>query len=286
MKINKILLGLAVAMLGVMTSCNTDVEGVTYSPVGQNVSFETSAPATVTTSETSVVIPVRIVRSLTADEYTANFTTEASEEGIFTNDANGAVKFEAGQGVAVINVKADNLAKGVDYTYTLTLSEADVAGRDTITNKQNASIVITIHSDYNWISAGSCTFVDYTFSEDGQAAKNVPIQQAEGTNLYRIVQPFMAVYGKGKSGFTTDTGIQFTLNDDFTIDLVADDDNIVCTADQYDFCWVPKYVGSYCVIQCNGNVYQASMLGLVDGAGYHTGFAFAFQWTTGWPGQQ
>jgi hypothetical protein len=286
MKINKILLGLAVAMLGVMTSCNTDVEGVTYSPMGQNVSFETSAPATVTTAETSVVIPVRIVRSVVANEYTANFTTKASEEGIFTNDANGAVKFEAGQGVAIINVKADNLAKCVDYTYTLKLSEAEVAGRDTITNTQNDSIVIKIHSDYNWISGGSCTFVDYTFAENGQGAKDVPIQHAEGTNLYRIVQPFIAVYGKGGNGFTTDTGIQFTLNNDYTINLVANDDDIVCSADQYDFCWVKKYEGSYCILQCNGNVYQASMLGLDNGDGYYTGFSFAFQWTTGWPGQK
>lgn len=286
MKINKILLGLAVAMLGVMTSCNTDVEGVTYSPMGQNVSFETSAPSTVTTSETSIVIPVRIVRSVVANEYTANFTTKASEEGIFTNDANGAVKFEAGQGVAIINVKADNLAKGVDYTYTLKLSEAEVAGRDTITNTQNDSIVIKIHSDYNWLSGGSCTFVDYTFSENGQAAKDVPIQHAEGTNLYRIVQPFIAVYGKGGNGFTTDTGIQFTLNNDYTINLVANGDDIVCSADQYDFCWVKKYEGTYCVLQCSGNVYQASMLGLDNGEGYYTGFSFAFQWTTGWPGQK
>jgi len=26
------------------------------------------------------------------------------------------------------------------------------------------------------------------------------------------------------------------------------------------------------------------MLGLVSGDGYYTGFSFAFQWTTGWPG--
>lgn len=286
MKINKILFGLAIAMVGVMTSCNTDVEGVTYSPSGQNVSFETAAPATVTTSETSITIPVRIVRSVTSGAYTANFTTEASEDGIFTNDANGAVTFNDGQGVAIINVKADNMKKGVDYTYTLTLSEAEVAARDTITNKQNASVVVKIHSDYNWVSGGACTFVDYTFTEDGAAARNVPIQHAEGTNLYRIVQPFIAVYGKGGNGFSTDTGIQFTYNADNTIDLVYDADGIVCTADQFDFVWVEKYVPDYCNILCNGNVYQASMLGLQNGDGYHTGFAFAFQWTTGWPGQQ
>ncbi len=285
MKINKILLGLAVAMLGVMTSCNTDVEGVTYSPMGQNVSFETSAPSTVTTSETSVVIPVRIVRSVVANEYTANFTTKASEEGIFTNDANGAVKFEAGQGVAIINVKADNLAKGVDYTYTLKLSEAEVAGRDTITNTQNDSIVIKIHSDYNWVSGGTCTFVDYTFSssDNGSAAKDVSILHAEGTNLYRIVKPFIAVYGA--SSFSSDTGIDFfyengTINfgtTDGYIYVVFDD------ANNYGY-WNTDDYADYCTVSANGNVYEVNHL-LVYNSKLYTG-AFAFQWTTGWPGQK
>lgn len=286
MKINKIILGLAVAMMGVLTSCETDVEGVTYSPMGQNVSFEVEKPSTITTSETSITIPVRIIRSIKGGAYTANFTASASEEGIFSNDANGSVSFADGQGVAVINVKADNLAKGVDYTYTLTLSDTEKAAADTITKTQNLSTVITIHSDYNWVAAGTCTFVDYTISdsEEGDAASKVPILNAEGTNLYRIVQPFMAVYGKGAAGFSVDTSIDFLLNADGTITLVYDADGIVCTADQYDFVWVEEYVPDYCNITCNGNVFIANMLGLVSGDGYYTGFAFAFQWN-GMPGK-
>ena len=146
--------------------------------------------------------------------------------------------------------------------------------------------MIKIHSDYNWVSAGSCLFVDYTFSDsdNGDAARDVPIINAEGTNLYRIVQPFMAVYGKGGNGFSVDTSIEFTMNADYSINLVHDEDGIVVTADQYDFVWVDKYVPDYCNVVNNGNVYQASMLGLVSGEGYYTGFSFAFQWTTGWPG--
>lgn len=290
MKINKILFGLAIAILGVMTSCDTDVEGALYSPMSQNVSFETKNPAAVTTAETSVTIPVRITRSITTGTYTANFTAVASEDGIFTNDADGAVTFADGQGVAIINVTASNLAKGADYTYTLTLTDAEVATADTITNTQNITTTIKIHSDYNWVSAGSCTFVDYTFSENGDAAQNVSIQYAEGTNIYRIVKPFIAVYGEGPDGFTTDTGIQFTLNDDYTINFIAGNEDVICelsdATDKYSFCWVPGYIGSYCILDCDGNVYEAEMLGLVNGEGYYTGFAFAFEWTTGWPGHQ
>ena len=285
MKINKIFLGLAVAMMGVLTSCETDVEGITYTPMAQNVSFEVENPSTITTSENSLTILVRVIRSITNGAYTANFTAEASEEGIFSNDGNGSVTFADGQGVAVVNVTASNLAKGVDYTYTLKLSEAEAAAADTITKTQNLTTTVSIHSDYNWVAAGTCTFVDYTFSEsdEGDAASKVTILHAEGTNLYRIVQPFIAVYGGGSAGFTTDTSIDFLLNADGTITLVYDADGIVCSADQYDFVWVEQYVPDYCNITCQGNVFIAEMLGLVNGDGYYTGFGFAFQWN-GMPG--
>lgn len=288
MKINKLFLGLAVVFMGALTSCNTDVEGTFYTPMDQNVSFEIAAPATISTSESSVTIPVRITRSTTTSAYTANFTAEASEEGIFTNDANGSITFAEGQGVAVFNVKADNLEKGVDYTYTLKLSDLDAATADTITKTQNVQTVIKIHSDYNWVSGGECTFVDFTFteSETGEAKRNVPIEHADGTNLYRIVKPFIAVYGSGTDGFKKDTGIQFTYNSDNSIKLVYDADGIVCTVDNYDFVWDDQYVPDYCNLTNSGNVYQANMLGLVSGNGYYTGFGFAFQWTKGWPGEK
>lgn len=287
MKINKLFLGLAVIALGALTACNTDVEGEYYTPMGQNISFETAKPSTITTSETSLTIPVRITRSITKGAYTANFTAEASEDGIFSNSANGIVEFADGQGVTEITVNANNLKKGVDYTYTLSLSSTDVATADTITKTQNVQTVITIHSDYNWVSAGSCTFVDYTFADgdDGAAAQNVAIEHAEGTNLYRIVNPFISVYGGGSAGFTKDTGIQFTLNSDNTISLVYDANGVVAEADQYTFVWVQQYVPDYCNITCTGNVYQCEMLGLISGEGYYTGFAFAFQWTKGWLGE-
>lgn len=286
MKINKYFLGLAALLIAGLTSCNKDVEGPVYTPMSQNVSFETANPATVSTSESSLTIPVRIVRATTTGTYTANYTAEASAEGVFSDSGNGTVTFADGEGVAVINVNANNLEKGTDYTYTLTLSAAETAAADTITKSQNAKTVIKIHSDYNWVSAGSCLFVDYTFSnsDNGDAARDVPIINAEGTNLYRIVQPFMAVYGKGGNGFSVDTSIEFTMNADYSINLVHDEEGIVVTADQYDFVWVEQYVPDYCNVVNNGNVYQASMLGLVSGEGYYTGFSFAFQWTTGWPG--
>ena len=182
MKINKYFLGLAVILLGTLTSCETDVKGdVIYTPMGQNISFETATPSTVTTSQTSLTIPVRIIRSLTSGSYTANFTAEASDEGIFTSPT--SVTFNEGQGVVEIEVTASNLEKGKDYTYTLTLSPVDVATADTITKKQNISTIISIHSDYTWKSLGKGHYSSPDFWEEEM---DVVIDQAEGTNIYRI----------------------------------------------------------------------------------------------------
>ncbi len=278
MKLNKYFLGLAVVLLGVLTSCNTDVEGVCYSPMGANVSFETAKPSTITTAETSLTIPVRIIRSTTAGSYTANFTAEASEDGIFSNDANGSVTFAEGQGVAVINVIANNLAKGVDYTYTLKLSENEKAAADTITKTQNLETVIKIHSDYNWVSGGTCTFVDYTFSEseNGDAARNVPIRHAEGTNIYEIVNPYMTVYDDSDGV----GNIPFTLNADNSISFA---DGTIANIFGYGIYFDAANYPDYCNVTQNGNVFQVNHL-LLAGSSLYIG-AFAFQWN-GWPGSK
>ena len=192
MKINKYFLGLAVILLGALTSCETDVKGdVMYTPMGQNISFETAKPSTITTSQSSLTIPVRIIRSLTSGSYTANFTAEASEEGIFSISNGTSVTFAEGQGVVVMEVTASNLEKGKDYTYTLTLSPIDVATADTITKKQNVSTVISIHSDYSWKKLGKGHYSSPEWWEDEM---DVEIQQAEGTNIYRMMDLFEKGY--------------------------------------------------------------------------------------------
>ena len=72
-------------------------------------------------------------------------------------------------------------------------------------------------------------------------------------------------------------GFLFTLNADNSIDLVAIDE-VVAEVDQYTFCWVANYVGTYCVKSQSGNTYSFKMLGLVDGYGYYIGFNFQFTW--------
>ena len=200
MKIYQYFLGLAVVMLGVFTSCNTDVEGDCYTPTWQNISFETATPATITTSETSLTIPVRLIRSNTQGAYTANFSSEASEDGIFSVEGGNSVSFAEGQGVIEIKVKADNLAKGKDYTYTLKLGAAEEATADTLVKIQNLQTVISIHSDYTWTALGKA---HYSSPEWWEEELDVDVEQAVGTNIYRL-----------KSLFEKGYDIQFSIEPD------------------------------------------------------------------------
>ena len=276
MKINKYFLGLAAVLLFGLTSCETKVEGPTYSPMGQNVSFETAKPSTISTSETSLTIPVRVVRATTAGSYTANYTATASDEGIFSDSGNGTVTFADGEGVAVITVNANNLEKGKDYTYTLTFGAAEAATADTITNSQNLQTVISIHSDYNWVSAGTCLFVDYSFADDnnGTAKDGIAIRHAEGTNLYEIVNPYGQTYND-----TPADNLPFYLNADYSITIPEGE---IASVWGYSIYYDSENYGDYCNVAQSGNIFQVNHL-LLAGDKLYVG-GFAFKWN-GWPGE-
>ena len=283
MKICKYIIGLF-ALVGLMTSCDKDNVGGIYTPYTQNISFESDEAVDILTSESSAEFTIRLVRNITKGEYTVHYVFDTEDEDIFTDENGGTVTFADGQAVAVISMKASNMEKGVEYTGTLTLSDEDIETADTIIGNPIVITNITVMCDYEWVEAGKCKFTDYTMYEGvPYSAENVTILHADGTNIYRIDKPFMAVYGEGDEGFSTDTGITFELNDDNSVTLITNG-GIVASADQFDFVWLDQYVPAYCNSTVNGNTYQFTMLGLVGGEGYYTGFAFEFEWTEGWPG--
>lgn len=152
MKVNKYILGLAAVVLTGFSACNTDVESAIYNSNQEHVSFDGSAASvSVKNTETTATIPVTVNRGVIANASTYTFTAEASEDGIFSNDANGTITFAAGQNTATFNVKAINLEKEKSYTYTLTLSDAAKQTADNITNvKQNTVFTIKVTRDGDW----------------------------------------------------------------------------------------------------------------------------------------
>lgn len=195
MKINKYILGLAVAVMGGFSSCNTDVEGSIYNSDLEHVSFDgASTSVSVSVDETSATIPVTINRGVVANASTVTFTAEASEAGIFSNDANGSVTFAPGQNSVTFNVKAANLQKDQSYTYTLSLSDAAIATADTITGvKQNKVFTVKVSRSGDWTeweewnSKGTATFTYVNFwSGDDPGLPFVYRQSLNNANKYQF----------------------------------------------------------------------------------------------------
>lgn len=281
MKINKIFFGLTIAAMALFTSCNVDNEGEMYSiGNGQCVAFTNTSLGSVEVPVNSPVYKIGITRGNSNGDFTGKvgkITSVVDGDTVDYQSVCNVSDFTFANGVnqAEISVDVTLLPMGkildltLEYNDTINLSPTYHTG----TNKVN----VKINKAYSWVSAGTCTFTDYTFAENGATAQNVAVEHAEATNLYRVIKPWIAVYGPAPDGFASDTGFQFTVGSDGAISLVASG-GVVAEADQYTFCWVEKYVPDYCFTKQEGNTYYFEMLGLVDGDGYYTGFAFEFTW--------
>lgn len=157
MKMNKILMGLAIMAGGLFTSCDTDNEGAIYNVYTPNVSFETDEAETLV-SESSTDVKVKLVRFGTSGEYTVHYTGTADTEGIFTDENSGTVTFQNGSNTAYVTLKAANMEKGNTYTYTMTLSDEDIATADTIIGNPVQKIDVVVTCDYTWELFGTGVF--------------------------------------------------------------------------------------------------------------------------------
>ena len=263
---------MALACCAVFTSCDQENEGALYTANFQNISFEQEAPNTVTTSEESIVVPVRLTRSIAKGEYTANFEIESENEGIFSVESN-SVTFNDGEGVAFINLTASNLEKGADYACTIKLSEEAVATADTITKNQITETLIKIHSDYIWVAAGTCKFIDWSFCEDeenGDSVEGVKIEHGEGSNVYRIVDPYKTLYG----GSVPAGNITFTMDDDGTVQIT---NGRHAAAFGYTFYYDYVNYGAYCNVERDGNHYIVNHLLLAGSSLYISAIEFIWE---------
>lgn len=279
MKINKIFLGLAFAVTVLFTACDVDNVGTQYKPEGQGIAFANSSLGSVEVTLANPVYNIPITRGNAHGAFTGkvdNIIAVVDKDTVDYKTVCSVSDFSFADGSyeAEIAVNVEPLPMG--KVLNLTLEYNDTPNLSPTYREGTNVVNVSINKAYTWVSAGTCTFTDYTYNEDGASAQNVPVEHAEATNLYRVIKPWIAVYGEGGDGFTTDTGFQFTLNADNSIDLVAPG-NIVAVTDQYSFYWSKEYEGSYCKKEQLGNIYYFEMLGL-SGSSLYTGFAFKFTW--------
>ena len=262
MKLGKYILGLAL-VAAALTSCDQDNVGAIYEPTQPNISFVAEEQSTVTKLGT-IEIPVAISRATTGDTYTANVSLTDATPGMTLKS--NQVTFAAGEGLAYATVVVSDMEPGQKYTGTLNLSAADVATANTdFKDAEHTAIhtaTVTVQCDYNWVDAGMAHFVDYNW-EDGWEA-DVPVINAERTNIYRIMNPLDIIYGD-----TNGTYFEFTRNADGSISVPEGYWNLNYWG--YKCYYDTTNYGAYCYIEQDGNTYGVNHL-LVYGSSLYIGY--------------
>lgn len=279
------LLAIAFVSMLALASCNTDQEGPIYTPMGENVSLSQEQQVYMT-EESTIDIPVRFVRSDAKSEYTAHYTLDTKTAENFSDPNNGQVTFKAGEGVAVVTLKAQNMQKGSSYIATLKLSDEDAAQVDTITKTAILSSTIAVQCDYEWEDAGTAEFTDETFSENPATAK-VKVLHAvtDEFNLYKLVAPYTAVYGPADKDGVDEADIKFYLDENYN---AKDLENVgvldLFPGTGYKMFWDTEDYADYNYFKNNGNEFVVSFL-LTDGDSLYPGGLFSFKWDK-WPGNK
>ena len=273
------LLAIAFVSMLALASCNTDQEGPLYTPMSENISLSQKTQS-YTTDQATIDIPVRFVRSDAKSEYTAHYTLDTKTAENFSDPNNGQVTFKAGEGVAVVTLKAQNMQKGSSYSATLKLSDEDAAKVDTITNTALLSSTISVMCDYEWEDAGTVLFTDGFF---GAPETEVKLQHAVSTdiNLYKLVNPYSTIYGEDME----DGDIKFYVDDNFNAKSI--DAGTLFSGSGYSGYYNPANAtyANYCDgFRNEGDTFLIGILLLEDGSPVSYG-DIAFKWTN-WPGNK
>ena len=261
---------------GLVTSCNTDNIGGVYTPTAQNISFVSDEAVNTITAESDIEVTIGLLRNITKGEYTAHYTLTSEQEGVFTDLNGGTVTFADGSAKAYVTLKLNGMEKGNEYKATLTLSDADIETADENIGDPTVITNVTVLCDYEWVPAGTCTFYDNIFDESTLTAEGVSVENALGTNLYRLVDAYKSIPDAG----LLDSGISFTLNDDGTFDIVRDAEGVITNVSlkgtAYPIVWLDKYAPDYCNTAVEGNLYTTNALILISGSLYLA--SFSFEW--------
>jgi len=275
MKMYKYIIGLMM-FAGLVTSCNTDNIGGVYTPTAQNISFVSDEAVNTLTSESDIEVTIGLLRNITKGEYTAHYTLTSEQEGVFTDLNGGTVTFADGSAKAYVTLKLNGMEKGNEYKATLTLSDADIETADENIGKPTVITSVIVMCDYDWVPAGTCTFYDNTIDESTLTAEGVSVENALGTNLYRLVDAYKSIPDAG----LLDSGISFTLNDDGTFDIVRDAEGVITNVSlkgtAYPIVWLDKYAPDYCNTAVEGNLYTTNAL-IINGGKLYLA-SFSFEW--------
>ncbi|WP_288918241.1 hypothetical protein [uncultured Prevotella sp.] len=172
-------------------------------------------------------------------------------------------------------------SKEVDIPFSLEIGESqtvDIAlPSDQKSNYGLDTLRVTVLRDYNWLSAGSGMFIENTFTGD---SGTVAVQHADGTDIYRLVQPL-----KKMTGLTSN--LQFTMDANGNVGFKNGLYDIFAGYSKnqgLDYLYYSDKYPDYCSFTNNNGVLELTFL-LSDGSSLSTGGDFIFKWNKGYPVQ-
>ena len=260
------------SLSGRITSTDVEVKCENGDPTGQHISFDAASYEGISHGYDCSVW-VTLTRRVSQGEYRAVVTKEDASSNI--NFVGDNILFRDGELTTTVEVYCHNMTAFDTYSCVLKLSDADIAtaipGQPQIT-----STTVTFKGEMadEWENAGSCTFTDFTWEENGYTALNVPILKKKGTNTYCIYSPLAYVYNSSYGYGMGDTANwEFYLNGDGSI-TVPEGTSINYWG--YLAFWTNSYP-DYCYVTQDGNTYDVHFL-LEGPDQYYQGGHFVFTW--------
>lgn len=135
-----------------------------------------------------------------------------------------------------------------------------------------------------WNDAGTCTFYDGTWFDDLVAVENIKIQNHEGTNDYRIINPYNTL---SPEDFGTGNIVFSIQKNEKKSDEVLFEEGVwdFWPGVGYYFYWDVTNYSKYCNTKCSkygdGVLVEVNSLLTNDAGSLYTGGYFAFVWAGG-----
>lgn len=263
---------LALLAVTVLAGCAADDEDFTPGALDSGAYLYTSSTSQTYSPDDEQVLRINVGRM---DSTTEKTITLAGDNDAF--QVPSSVSFAAGESSKEVEIP---FSMEIGETKTITVSiPSDVAS-----NYGTDSLTVTVMRDYNWVSAGNGEFAEDAF---GLSATGVPVQHADGTNIYRLVRPFYyACQQAGETVLPTGGDIQFTLSETGAFQLADGLYDMDESGEElpYQIYYDNGNYPSYCSIMQNGNDITVSYLLYEPASGSLYGpYSFQFVWTTGYP---
>jgi hypothetical protein len=197
-----------------------------------------------------------------------------------------AVIFE--NGAAVAELEVDFSAMRLGESATLELAIKDEGDRYLYGLSKYS---ITVLRDYNWVNVGAVEFTDPAF---GLGTAKVPIEQAEGTTLFRLPNLYYELCMAAKDSRPIEKGfhLQFRLDTTYTdasqkyrkytaVSLPDNQDLGVGYYLRWDASW-----GQYCTFTNYGSHYSIGHLLVQEGSSNAAVLTSSFVWIDGFKGEE